>query len=92
MSARRKKKFLYKETKQKLNIKKTKDINGMEISYNVIKKKIKSLFNINLNKSASSCNPCMDACKKVNRKINGRKLSNVSNKEMDEILKISVSS
>ena len=34
----------------------------------------------------------LDACKKVNRKINGRKLSNVSNKEMDEILKISVSS
>ena len=58
----------------------------------LLKKKIKSLFNINLNKSASSCNPCIDACKKVNRKINGRKLSNVSNKEMDEILKISVSS
>ena len=55
----------------------------------LLKKKIKSLFNVNYNKSASSCNPCMDACKKVNKKINGRKLSNVSNKEIAEILRIS---
>ena len=55
-------------------------------------KKIKVLFNVSYNKSVSSCNPCMDACKKVNKKINGRRLSTVSNKEMTEVLKISVSS
>ena len=51
-------------------------------------KKIKSFFNVNYNKSVSSCNPCMDACKKVNNKINGRKLSNVSNNEMKELIKV----
>jgi hypothetical protein len=29
----------------------------------------------------------MNACEKVNEKINGRKLSNVSNREMKKILK-----
>ena len=51
-------------------------------------KKIKSLFNVDYNKSAKSCNPCMNACKKVNNKINGRKLSKVSNSEMKELLKV----
>ena len=51
-------------------------------------KKVKSLFDVNYNKSANSCNPCMDACKKVNNKINGRKLSKVSNSEMKELLKV----
>ena len=53
----------------------------------LLKKKIKSLFNVNYNKSASSCNPCMNACKKVNKKIKGRELSKVSNREMTEILR-----
>jgi Fe-S-cluster-containing dehydrogenase component len=51
-------------------------------------KKIRSLFNVNYNKSASSCNPCMDACKKVNNKINGRKLSDVRNHEMKKLIKV----
>ena len=55
-------------------------------------KNIKSLFQVNYNKSAFSCNPCMNACKKVNKKINGRKLSKVSNKEIKKILKVFVSS
>ena len=54
----------------------------------LLEKKIKSLFNVNYNKSAKSCNPCMDACKKVNKKINGRKLSNVSIYEMNKLLKV----
>jgi len=64
----------------------------MEISYNVIEKKIKNLFQVDYNKSAFSCNPCMDACKKVNKKINGRKLSTVSNNEIKQLLKVFVSS
>ena len=55
-------------------------------------KNIKSLFQVNYNKSAFSCNPYMNACKKVNKKINGRKLSKVSNKEIKKILKVFVSS
>ena len=58
----------------------------------LLKKDIKNLFHVNYNKSASSCNPCMDACKKVNKKINGRKLSDVSNKEIKKLLKVFISS
>ena len=55
----------------------------------LLKKKIKSLFNVNYNKSAKSCNPCMNACKKVNKKINGRELSKVSNNEIKELINFS---
>ena len=55
----------------------------------LLKKKIKNLFNVNYNKSASSCYPCMNACKKVNKKINGRELSKVSNNEIKELIKFS---
>ena len=57
-----------------------------------LRKKIKSLFSVDYNKSTKSCNPCMSVCKKVNKKINGRKLSVVSNKEIKKILKVFVSS
>lgn len=55
-------------------------------------KKIKNLFNVNYNKSANTCNPCMDECEKVNKKINGRKLSKVNKAEMIKILKFFASS
>ena len=79
--------FRDENIKRRIRLKKIEDINGMKITYGVIKKKIRSLFTVNYNKSAKSCNPCMDACKKVNKKINGRELSNVSNKEMKNLIK-----
>ena len=54
----------------------------------LLKKKIKSLFDVGYNKSTKSCNPCMNVCKKVDKKINGRKLSNVSNHEMRKLIKV----
>ena len=57
----------------------------------LLKKNFKSLFNVSHNKSSFSCNPSIDECKKVNKKINGRELSNVSNKEITEILKFQFS-
>ena len=54
----------------------------------LLEKKIKSLFHVNYNKAAKSCNPCMFACKKVDVKINGRELSDVSNNEMKELVKV----
>ena len=54
----------------------------------LLRKKIMSLFNVNYNNSAKSCNPCMNVCKKVDKKINGRKLSRVSNNEMKELIKV----
>tara|TARA_B110000196_G_C20937193_1_gene562809 strand:- start:553 stop:732 length:180 start_codon:yes stop_codon:yes gene_type:complete len=53
----------------------------------LLRKKFKNLFGVNYNKSAKTCDPCMDACKKVNKKVNGRKLSTVSNNEMKELIK-----
>jgi len=57
----------------------------------LLTKKIKSLFHVNYNKSTKSCNPCMNVCKKVNNKINGRELSKVSNNEIKELIKVSIS-
>ena len=54
----------------------------------LLEKKIKSLFDVDYNKSTKSCNPCMDVCKKVNNKINGRELSTVSYNEMKELIKV----
>ena len=54
----------------------------------LLTKKIKSLFHVNYNKSTKSCNPCMNVCKKVDKKINGRELSKVSNYEMKELIKV----
>ena len=54
----------------------------------LLEKKIKSLFNVNYNNSARSCNPCMNVCKKVDKKINGRELSKVTNDEMKELIKV----
>ena len=57
----------------------------------LLTKKIKSLFHVNYNKSTKPCNPCMNVCKKVNNKINGRELSKVSNNEIKELIKVSIS-
>ena len=54
----------------------------------LLEKKIKSLFSVSYNKSTKSCNPCMNVCKKVDKKINGRKLSEVSINEMKELIKV----
>ena len=81
-------KIRIEKIKQRIVLKINKDINGMEITHGVIKKKIISLFDVDYNKSTKSCNPCMDVCKKVNNKINGRKLSKVTNNEMKELIKV----
>ena len=54
----------------------------------LLEKKIKSLFDVDYNKSTKSCNPCMNVCKKVNNKINGKELSTVSNNEMKKLIKV----
>jgi capsule polysaccharide export protein KpsC/LpsZ len=54
----------------------------------LLRKKIKDLFYVNYNNSAKLCNPYMDACKKVNNKINGKELSTVSNIEMKKHTKV----
>ena len=54
----------------------------------------KNLFNIDLNNSSEvksshslkACEPCSSECKKINRKINGRKLSDIKDEEVAHIL------
>jgi hypothetical protein len=54
----------------------------------------KNLFDINLNKSSDvsgsqslkACDPCAAECKKIDRKINGRKLSDIKDEEVAHIL------
>ena len=54
----------------------------------------KNLFNINLNnlsnanssQSLKACGPCASEVKKINRKINGRKLSDIKSEEVAHIL------
>ena len=58
----------------------------------LLKKKINFLLDVKYNKFTKSCKPCMDACKKVDKKINGRKLSSIKKKEMTKLLKVYVSS
>ena len=48
----------------------------------------KNLFDVDYNKSAKPCNPCIDACEKVNKKIKGRELSKVDINEMKELIKV----
>jgi len=47
-----------KKIKERVRLRKFQDVNGMQISCGVIKKKINVLFNVNYNKFAESCNPC----------------------------------
>ena len=48
----------------------------------------KNLFEIDYNKSSKACDPCALECKKINNKINSRKLSRIKNSEVAHILNI----
>ena len=48
----------------------------------------KNLFDINYNNSSKTCEPCLSECKKINNKINNRKLSEIKNEEVPHILNI----
>ena len=48
----------------------------------------KNLFDINYNNSSKTCEPCLSECKKINNKINNRKLSEIKDAEVPHILNI----
>jgi hypothetical protein len=48
----------------------------------------KNLFEIDYNKSTEACNPCATECKKINRKINDRELSDLKDDEVAHILNV----
>jgi len=56
----------------------------------------KNLLNIDLNKSSNvygsqsqkACDPCATECKKISKKINNRKLSDIKDNEINEIISV----
>jgi len=53
-----------------------------------LKIKKKFMSDINLNKSAKPCKPCAEECKKINKRINNRKISEISTKDFPHISKV----
>ena len=57
----------------------------------------KNLFNFNKNNSSNTsgaqvgqitCEPCANECKKIEIKINNRKLSDIKNEEIDHLINV----
>ena len=51
-----------------------------------VKKKFMS--DVDYNKSSESCPQCAEECKKINKRINKRKLSDIKDKEIPHLLKV----
>ena len=54
----------------------------------MVKDKEKFISEIDLNKSSSACSPCFQECKKINERINKRKITEIKAKEVPHILKV----
>ena len=54
----------------------------------MIESKKKFMSDIDYNKSSESCPQCAEECKKINKRINKRKLSEIKDKEFPHILKV----
>ena len=54
----------------------------------MMKDKKKFMSNIDYNNSSKPCSPCNLECKKINKRINDRKLSKIETKEVPHILKV----
>ena len=46
------------------------------------------MSNVDLNKSSKACSPCQQECKKIDERINKRKISEIKAKEVPHILKV----
>ncbi len=52
----------------------------------MLKKKFISDFNYN--NSSKTCSPCLKECKKIEKRVNNRKLYKIKEKEFPHILKV----
>ena len=48
----------------------------------------KFISDFDYNNSAEACNPCSEECKKIEKRINKRNLSEINNQEVPHILKL----
>lgn len=46
------------------------------------------IHDVDLNKSSKACPACASECEKINKRINGRELSEIETKEVPQILKV----
>ena len=53
-----------------------------------MRKQIKFISDIDYNKSSKPCPACATECKKIDKRINDRKLSKIETKEVPHILKV----
>ena len=53
-----------------------------------MKAKKKFISDIDYNKSSEACPACSKECKKIDKRINNRKLSEIKSKEFPHILKV----
>ena len=54
----------------------------------MVKEKEKFMSDVDYNKSSEACSPCSKECKKINKRINERKLSEIETKEVPHLLKV----
>ena len=54
----------------------------------MVKEKKKFISEIDLNKSSVACSPCLKECKKINERVNNRKMSEIKTEEVPHILKV----
>ena len=48
----------------------------------------KNSLNFDYNKSSKRCDPCFSECKKIEKKINNRKLSEIKSNETDQFANV----
>ena len=48
----------------------------------------KNSLNFDYNKSSKRCDPCFSECKKIEKKMNNRKLSEIKSDETDQFVNI----
>ena len=48
----------------------------------------KFIQEVDLNKSSKACSTCAFECEKINKRINGRELSELETKEIPQVLKV----
>ena len=48
----------------------------------------KNSLNFDYNKSSRACDPCFSECKKIEKKMNNRKLSEIKSDETDQFVNI----
>ena len=54
----------------------------------MIKDKKEFITEIDYNKSSEACTPCASECKKINERINKRKITEIKTEEVPHILKV----